>query len=615
METTPSMFSTRKIPVPRLFRFAGPTALALVMTNLLVITGCSSNGSFSNLKVGAIAFTDVNGTPQKTPPTALTVGQGTYVDVVLTGDPQLLGANWSAYCGSALPPGSPLPPGQTQDESCGTFTPAHTMSGPIPSYLTSGSGYVTLYTAPATPPKDGTVTLYAMAASDPSKFSSVTLTIGGLPISIGFAPAPPPTLEVGATTQFRVALNNDAANAGASWSVICGSSDCGSFSPTQTTTGVTTTYTAPATVPTGGTVQVTATAIADPTKAVSATIAITAAASDSVIAGTVRAAQQPVAGAEVALYAAMSSEAGPMTATNGGDASAKTTAMTDEDGNFSLPLGYECPTPQTQMYVVSSGGSAGGGINPNLMLMAALGPCANLGASRLVVNEVTTASTVYALSGFMADTTHVGSTHASPDALATAFATARDLVDVATGLARVHTVSGKGRTPQAKIDTLGNLLGACATTAGSSQGDGSACDQLFRATNPGSTPSAQADNTIQALLDLARNVTGFVNRPEAFAKLNELATSSPAIEPSLSSEPGDWTLSIQFPAQPASADRANAEVPLTAAASPGVDAAGNVWVEGSGHGATEFVGGASCAGAPKILVPLAAGPGSAPPAP
>jgi hypothetical protein len=258
-------------------------ALGFVAAALMVASSCTSGSSVSNIQVKPIVFTDANGTqlPQTAYPTSLTVSHGTHVDVTVVNDPQLLGADWSVYCGSALPPGSPLPPGETQDESCGTFTPAHTTScipdgttSCMPSYLTSASGYVAVYTAPAAPPKQGTVTLYAAATSDPSKFSSVTLTIGGLPISVGFAPAPPSTMRAGASSAFRVVLNNDDTNAGVNWTVICGSSDCGSFDPVQTTSGVTTTYTAPATVPTGDTVQVTATSSADPTKSVSAKITI-----------------------------------------------------------------------------------------------------------------------------------------------------------------------------------------------------------------------------------------------------------------------------------------------------------------------------------------------------
>lgn len=251
-------------------------AVALLSVGLITILGCST-GSSTKPQVEGITFTDIDGSTLKTPPTSLTVGQGTYVDTLLTGDSQLLGADWSVVCGSALPPGTPLPPGQTQDESCGTFTPAHTMSGPIPTYVTNAvtSGYVALYVAPAVPPKQGVVTLYASATADHSRVATVTLTIQGQPISVGFAPAPPSTLEVGASAQFRAALNNDVTSAGVRWSIICGSTDCGFFGPVETISGVATTYVAPAIVPAGGNVQITATSVADPTKSMSATILIT----------------------------------------------------------------------------------------------------------------------------------------------------------------------------------------------------------------------------------------------------------------------------------------------------------------------------------------------------
>jgi hypothetical protein len=712
MEISICMYKPRNIFASRLFRSASSGGLALFAAGLLAISGCSSNNSSLKPQVGAIAFTDANAVAQK-PLTSLTVSQGTYLDVALTNDPQLLGADWSVVCGSALAPGAPLPPGQTQDESCGTFTPGHTMSGPVPSYVTSGAGYVTFYTAPAIPPKQGTVTVFASATSDHSRFASVTLAIGGLPISVGFAPAPPSILGMGATTQFKAVLNNDATNAGVNWTVLCGSSSCGSVNPTQTAGGVLVTYTAPATVPTGGTVKVTATSIADPTKSASATIQIvpisvsvsppilsvgtagtgtlvatvlndasskgadwsvsctntttpgncgtitshtasgapatytapslaniavgstivvtatsttdpTKSATSTVtttkgnfVAGTSQSGQQPISGAQVTLYAAATNEVALNTTANASNVSAVTTATTDQDGNFSIPYGYECPTPNTQMYLVSTGGNAGGGTNPNLVLMSVLGRCSDLDASRFVVNEVTTVAAVYALSDFMADVQRVGSTCTSSAGMSVAFSTARDLADVTTGVARTRTVSGTGIVPQAQINTLANLLNACAKTAGSVQGDGSLCDELFHATNPGTIPATQPGNTLLSLLDLARNATGFANNSNSFAVLYQLAISRASFGPALSAKPGDWILAIRFPdgskgpgiAAPEASSTGNL---TTNSTNPTVDAAGNVWVYSSGNAATEFVGAASSAGAPKALIPIAAISGSVP---
>lgn len=97
--------------------------LAVSIAVLISVSACSSGRSVSNVQVGSITFTDANGTPLKTPPGSLTAGQGVYVDVMLNNDPQQLGADWSVYCGSAPPLGTPVPPGQTQDETCGIFTP------------------------------------------------------------------------------------------------------------------------------------------------------------------------------------------------------------------------------------------------------------------------------------------------------------------------------------------------------------------------------------------------------------------------------------------------------------------------------------------------------------
>ncbi len=267
--------------VPRAGLFPRMALLAVSAIALVMVSACSSGNSVSKVQVGPITFTDANGMPLKTSPGSLTAGQGAYVAVTLTDDPQLLGADWNVYCGSAPPPGTPVPPGQTQDETCGTFTPAHTTScissGTLsctPSYVTNGAGYVSFYVAPGAPPKQGTVTLYAASTSSPNKFSSISLSIGGNPISVGLAPPPPGTLQAGASTLLRAVLNNDTASAGVNWMVICGSSDCGSFKPSQTASGVATTYTAPAVAPTGGNVQVTATSVTDPTKTASATISI-----------------------------------------------------------------------------------------------------------------------------------------------------------------------------------------------------------------------------------------------------------------------------------------------------------------------------------------------------
>jgi len=242
----------------------------------LGFSGCS--GSAVKPQVGTITTTDINGAAQLAIK-SLTVGSGTYLDVALTNDKNLLGADWTVSCGSALPTGTPLPPGQTVDTSCGYFTPIHTASAPVPAYAQDATGIVTYYTAPAAPPKSGTVTLYASASADHSQFSALTLVIAGQPISVAIvASTPPPfTLSVGGAMLLTGTLSNDYTTGGGSinWSLSCPSSDCGSLSATKTASGTRITYTAPAAIPTGNTVTVTATSVTDPTVSDSVIITIT----------------------------------------------------------------------------------------------------------------------------------------------------------------------------------------------------------------------------------------------------------------------------------------------------------------------------------------------------
>lgn len=256
-------------------RRAGALFFCLSIAACLGLSGCG--GSSVKLTVGSITPTDINGVSQPAIK-SLAVGSGTYLDVALTNDKSLLGADWTVSCGSALPPGTPLPPGQTIDTSCGYFTPIHTASAPVPSYAENASGIVAYYTAPAAPPKAGTVILYASASADHSRFSTLTLVIAGQPISVAIVASTPPPfiLPVNGTMTLTGTLSNDYTVGGGSidWSVTCKSSGCGSLSAAKTASGTAITYTAPAIQPTGNTVTVTATSVTDPTESNSITITI-----------------------------------------------------------------------------------------------------------------------------------------------------------------------------------------------------------------------------------------------------------------------------------------------------------------------------------------------------
>lgn len=272
---------TERVPPAHLLsgvcRGSGRTFLfSLSAAICLSFSGCG--GSAVKPQVGAITATDINGVAQSAIK-SLTVGSGTYLDVALTNDKDVLGADWSVSCSSELASGTPLPTGETVDTSCGYFTPAHTASAPVPAYAENADGIVTYYTAPSAPPTSGTVTLYASASADHSRFSALSLVIQGKPISVAIvaSTSPPFTLSVSETMSFTGTLSNDYTVGGGSinWSLSCQSSDCGSLSAAKTTTGTAITYTAPAAIPTGKTVTVTATSVTDPTVSSSIVITIT----------------------------------------------------------------------------------------------------------------------------------------------------------------------------------------------------------------------------------------------------------------------------------------------------------------------------------------------------
>jgi hypothetical protein len=101
-------------------------------------------------------------------------------------------------------------------------------------------------------------------------------------ISVSFSPAPPTTVTAGQTASLTAVVSNDSSSGGVTWSVTCGSSSCGTFTPATTASGTATTYTAPATVPTGGTVNIVASSVTDGTATASASITVTAPAGVSV---------------------------------------------------------------------------------------------------------------------------------------------------------------------------------------------------------------------------------------------------------------------------------------------------------------------------------------------
>jgi hypothetical protein len=88
------------------------------------------------------------------------------------------------------------------------------------------------------------------------------------------------SVQAGQTQAFTASVANDSANKGVTWALSgagCGGATCGTLSATSSASGMSITYTAPASVPNPASVTLTATSVADGTKTATAVITITAA--------------------------------------------------------------------------------------------------------------------------------------------------------------------------------------------------------------------------------------------------------------------------------------------------------------------------------------------------
>ena len=285
--------------------------------------------------------------------------------------------------------------------------------------------------------------------------------------------------------------------------------------------------------------------------------------------GNVHGGQQPVVGAHVYLFAAgTSGYGGPSTSllnsnTDGTD-SLGSYVLSDANGGFSITGDYTC-TSGTQVYLLATGGNPGlpaPQANPNLALMTNLGQCPASGSfaatiPTVSINEVTTVASVYAISGFMTDLTHVSSsgTLLAQTGIANAFATTNNLVDITTGGTLTTTPAGNGTVPQAEINTLANIIATCVNSNGASS---TTCTTLFATALNG---TIQATDTVTAALNIAHNPgTGI-------AALYALSATTPPFAPALTAQPNDFTIALSF------AGRGLGDPDGIA-----IDSEGNVWI-------------------------------------
>ncbi len=288
--------------------------------------------------------------------------------------------------------------------------------------------------------------------------------------------------------------------------------------------------------------------------------------------GMVHGGQQPIVGAHVYLYAANTTGYGnaavSLLESAGGtsvDGNGNYYYPTQSGGTFSVTGDFTCPSAGSQVYLYAVGGDPGlgQGTNGAIGLMAALGTCGSLSsAPYVVINEVSTIATAYALAGFATDATHVSSsstTLATATDVPNAFATVTNLESLGRGVALATTPAGNGVVPQSEIDTLADILGACVNSAGPSS---TPCSTLFSNAMNG---NSQPVETATAAINIAHNPGANV------ATLYGLLPTNLPFQPTLGSAPNDFTISVTY---------SGGGLDGTGFAPEGIaiDASGNVWV-------------------------------------
>ena len=291
------------------------------------------------------------------------------------------------------------------------------------------------------------------------------------------------------------------------------------------------------------------------------------------ISGRVMGGQQPINGAIVQLYAAGNTGYGSAYPyATGTSLLGNHSVVTSGGGDFNITGDYTCPSSSTQVYIEAIGGVpiAGEAANPNIITLAALGPCGNLSSATFItINELTTVASVWALAPFMTGPSNIGTSATNSVGLSNAFASVNKLVNTVDGALGGTALPGGASIPTTELNTLADIIASCINTAGGgTAGDGSACGNLFAlaVSSTGSKPS----DVVTAALNIAHNPT------QNAAALNKLADATGPFQPILASAPAAWTVAIQY--SPAG---------LSAPTGIAADQSGNLWVtNATGHSVT-----------------------------
>ena len=254
--------------------------------------------------------------------------------------------------------------------------------------------------------------------------------------------------------------------------------------------------------------------------------------------GTVHGGQQPVSGSSVQLYAAGATGTG-----TAAQPLLRKAVQSDNNGNFSIPASYLCPSASSELYLIARGGNPGlpsGTDNPSLALMAMLGSCSGLSSTAPIsVNEVTTVRSCRPLASYMTSPIDLGSAPEDAAFLA-ATASVNEFINLSQGTSPGIPAPESYFAESSKLYSLADLLDNCVNSVGGSAGDGSPCGTLFSmATASGG--SAPAD-TVSAAMRIAQSPYNNV------IPIYGLTADPTAFQPELTTAPPDWTLTLTYPA-------------------------------------------------------------------
>ncbi len=293
------------------------------------------------------------------------------------------------------------------------------------------------------------------------------------------------------------------------------------------------------------------------------------------LSGNIHGGQQPITTAKVYLLAAgttgygsaatslLTSASYPGYAAQQ-DSNGRYYVTTDSKGFFQIA---DSCTPGQQVYMASVGGNPGFGSNSAATEIAILGMCPSAGNfdstyTGVFISEISTVAAAYSAAAYASDAFHIGAPGGTlaQTGIANAFANAANLYDVQNlnDLARSATVSGNGAVPQAKLNTIANVIASCVNSIGPSS---PGCSTLFAYAKSGGTTGTLPTDTTMAVMNMAHNPSSL-----GTSTLYTLQGGNYPFAPVLGSVPSDFTIAVSY------VNAALGNNPSLA-----VDGSGNIW--------------------------------------